>query len=143
MFTQQVASLFIQTDQMELLSAIFLFGEGALKASPQLLLLVYIIVSDAEREIPWIQKASIISSLITISKTAIELYVSESFNSAITPSAVLDHSDSLNDSMLKGKGLGRKLWIMAKLSPAFILSLAFKVGSIAIICALLKVYAVI
>merc|ERR1712210_18888 len=48
-----------------------------------------------------------------------------------------------NDSMLKGKSLGRKLWIMAKLSPAFILSLAFKVGSIAIICALLKVYAVI
>ena len=138
-----MASLFIQTDQMELLSAIFLFGEGALKASPQLLLLVYIIVSDAEREIPWIQKASIISSLITISKTAIELYVSESFNSAITPSAVLDHSDSLNDSMLKGKGLGRKLWIMAQLSLAFILSLAFKVGSIAIICALLKVYAVI
>merc|ERR1712210_242554 len=48
-----------------------------------------------------------------------------------------------NDSMLKGKTLGRKLWIMAKLSPAFILSLAFKVGSIAIICALLKVYAVV
>ena len=31
---------------------------------------------------------------------------------------------------------------MAKLSPAFILSLAFKVGSIAIICALLKGYAI-
>ena len=80
-FTQQVASLFIQTDQMELLSAVFLFGEGALEASPQLL--------------------------------------------------------------LKGKSLGRKLWIMVKLSPAFILSLAFKVGSIAVICALLKAYTVI
>ena len=128
---------------MELLSAVFLFGEGALEASPQLLLLVYIIVSDAEREIPWIQKASIISSVLSISKTAIELYVSESFERVTIPSAVLNHSGSLNDSMLKGKSLGRKLWIMAQLSPAFILSLAFKVGSIAVICALLKVYAVI
>ena len=49
----------------------------------------------------------------------------------------------MNDSILKGKSLGRKLKIMAKLSPAFILSLAFKVGSIAVICAFLKGYAVI
>ena len=142
-FTQQVASLFIQTDQMELLSATFLFGEGALEASPQLLLLLYIIVSDAEREIPWIQKASIISSLLTISKTAIELFVSESFNCGATPSSILNHKGTCDDSMLKGKTLGGKLLVMAQLSPAFILSLAFKVGSIAIICALLKGYAVI
>ena len=37
-----------------ILSTIFLFGEGALEASPQLLLLLYIIGSDAEREIHWI-----------------------------------------------------------------------------------------
>ena len=142
-FVQQVASLFIQTDQMELLSAVFLFGEGALEASPQLLLLLYIIGSDAEREIPWIQKASIVSSLLTISKTSIEMFVTESFGPDTSPSFVLDHSKTFNDSILKGKSLGRKLFIMVQLSPAFILSLAFKVGSIAIICALLKEYAVI
>ena len=43
---------------------------------------------------------------------------------------------------LKGKSLGRKLFIMVQLSPAFILSLAFKVSGIVIICALLKEYAV-
>jgi hypothetical protein len=142
-FTQQVASLFIQSDQMEFISVVFLFGEGALEASPQLLLLVYIIVSDAEREIPWIQKASVISSLISISKTAIELYVSESYSRGTYPTAIFRHRDSLDDSIMKDKSLCRKLWIMAKLSPAFIISLAFKVGSIAVICALLKVYAVI
>ena len=89
-----MASLFIQTDQMELLSAVFLFGEGSLEASPQLLLLLYIIVSDAEREIPWIQKASIISLLLTISKTAIELYVSESYGMGMTPSRILSHNAS-------------------------------------------------
>jgi hypothetical protein len=102
-FTQQVASLFIQSDQMEFISAVFLFGEGALEASPQLLLLLYIIVSDAEREIPGIQKALVISSLISISKTAIELYVSESYSRAI-----FRHRDSLDDSIMKDKSLCRK-----------------------------------
>ena len=142
-FAQQVASLFIQTDQMELFSTIFLFGDGALKASPQLLLIFYIIVSDAERQIPWIQKASIISSLLSISKTSIELFVSESYSRGLTSRNVLNHSHTCNDSLLKSKNLVGKLSIMAQLSPAFILSVAFKVGSIVVICALLKGYAVI
>ena len=74
-----------------LLSAIFLFGEGALEASPQLLLLI--ILSDAEREIHWIQKASIASSLLAISKTSIEVFVSESYYGVVyggrNPSDVL------------------------------------------------------
>ena len=53
------------------------------------------------------------------------------------------HVFTLNDSLMKGKKLVRKLTIMAQLSLAFILSLAFKVGSIAIICALLKYYSMI
>lgn len=143
-FAQQVASLFFpEDDQMELFSAIFLFSEGALEASPQLLFLFYIIVSDAERQIPWIQKASIISSLLSINKTSIELFVSESYGRGSTSRNILDHSPACNDSLMKGKSLGRKMLIMAQLAPAFILSLAFKVGSISVICVLLKGYAVI
>ena len=89
-----------------------------------------------------IQKASIASSIVTISKTAIELFVSESYFVGI-PEDILNHERTCNDSILKGKTLPRKLWIMAQLSPAFIISLVFKIGSIAIISALLKVYTVI
>ena len=142
-FVQQVTSLFMPDHaQMELLSSMLLFGEGALEASTQLLLLLYIIVSDSERDIPWIQRASITSSMLTISKTAIELFVSESYYGA-TPEDVLYHEYTCRDSILNGNLLLRKLWIMAQLSPAFILSLMFKVGSITVICAFLKVYAVI
>ena len=42
---QQVISLFVVSPQMEMMSAIFLFGEGALEASPQLVLQNYIILS--------------------------------------------------------------------------------------------------
>ena len=97
---------------------------------------------DSERDIQLIQKASIASSIVTISKTAIELFVSESYFVGI-PEDILNHERTCNDSILKGKTLPRKLWIMAQLSPAFIISLVFKVGSIAIISALLKVYTVI
>ena len=79
---------------------------------------------------------------MTISKTAIELFVSESYFVGI-PEDILNHERTCNDSILKGKTLPRKLWIMAQFSPAFILSLMFKGGSITVICAFLKVYAVI
>ena len=42
---QQVWSLFVVSAQMEMMSAIFLFGEGVLEASPQLVLQNYIILS--------------------------------------------------------------------------------------------------
>jgi len=141
---QQVASLFFPEDsQMTLFSSILLFSEGALEASPQLLILLYIIVSDAERQIPWVQKASIVSSLLTISKTSIGLFLSESYSRGSKSQDILNHSLTLNDSLLKEKNLVGKLSIMAQLSPAFILSLGFKVGSIAVICALLKAYALV
>ena len=77
-FTQQVAGLFTEGNtQMEVWSAIFLYAKGSLKASPQSLLLLYIIFSDAE------QKASLISSLLTISKTVIGLFINESYYDAI------------------------------------------------------------
>ena len=73
-----MARLFTEGNtQMEVWSAIFLYAEGSLKASPQSLLLLYIIFSDAE------QKASLISSLLTISKTVIGLFINESYYDAI------------------------------------------------------------
>ena len=50
---QQVWSLFVISPQMEMLSAIFLFGEGALEASPQLVLQNYIILSGKTPDFPW------------------------------------------------------------------------------------------
>ena len=79
---------------------------------------------------------------MTISKTAIELFVSESYFVGI-PEDILNHERTCKDSFLKGKTLPRKFWIMAQLSAAFIISLVFKAGSIAIISALLRVYTVI
>ena len=140
-FVQQIASLFIRSDQMTFLSAIFLFGEGSLEAAPQLLLLLYAILSGRQPKV--LQFVSIVSSIFAISKTSIELFLGESYDGRTTPEAVRNHTDSLNDSITKGKNLKETLLLWIKFSPAFLTSLIFKVGSIAIICVLLKKYAVI
>ena len=142
-FIQQMTHLFVLNAQMELMSAVFLFGEGSLEASPQLLLLLYIILSDSEREVATIQMLSIASSIITISKTSIELYLNESYASNSIAKDVWNHTDTYNDSMMKERSLLQKLKLMAQFSPAFLTSLVFKVGSIAIICAFLKDYSAI
>ena len=142
---QQVASLFIRTIKMEALSAVFLFGEGSLEASPQLLLLLYSILSDSERNFALIQMVSTISSILTISKTSIELFLSRSFPRVHLKVQDLTHDDSVDDSdsMLKDRSLLQKLKLMVEFSPAFLTSLIFKVGSISIICTFLKGYSVI
>ena len=68
---QQVAHLFLQNPQMEMLSAILLYGEGSLEASPQLILQNYILMSDSERGVTTIQLLAIISAYFTIAKTSI------------------------------------------------------------------------
>lgn len=147
LFLQQVTSIFDPSAQMEIFSSILLFAEGGLDASPQLMLLLYIIMADVEREIPWVQKASIISSLITISKTSIVLFCAESyFNSDVS---TLEYS--YNDSILKQHNIRgnclvqfmQKLWTMVKISPAFLTSLLYRVSALAIITALLKQYAIV
>lgn len=140
-FLQQIVSIFDQSEQMQFYSSACLFGEGGLEASPQLLLLLYIIMvdPDTEREIPWIQRASIVSSVITITKTSIELFCGQSY---MSPN-MSDKEWSYNDSLLKENNLLRKLWIMVKISPAFVTSLVYKVSSLAIITALLKQYALV
>ena len=140
-FAQQIASLFVRSDQMTFLSAVFLFGEGSLEAAPQLLLLLYAILSGRQPKV--LQWVSIVSSIFAISKTSIELFLGESYDGRTTPEAVRKHTDSLNDSITKGKNLKETLRLWFKFSPAFLTSLIFKVGSIAIICILLKKYVVI
>ena len=73
-FIQQILALFIVNEHMSVLTTLLLFGEGALGASPQLLMLVYILMSDAEREVAIIQKVTIASSVLTIAKTSVELF---------------------------------------------------------------------
>ena len=86
---------------MELWSAIFLFGEGSLEASPQLMLQIFIILSDSERKVAVIQVVSIVSSIITISKTAIEAFLSESYEFTIQfIENVLEHEKSNDDSFM-------------------------------------------
>ena len=129
---QQLASLFITGPQMTLFSAVFLFGEGSLEASPQLLLLVYVILSDSEREVAWIQIVSIVSSVVTISKTSIELFLNESYCSSIYPQEVFEHDNTNDDSMIEppeGRSVLEKLKLIAVFSPAFLSSLVFKVRS--------------
>ena len=137
---QQVASIFIRTDQMEYWSILFLFGEGSLEAPPQLLLMMYIIFSDSEREVAWVTWVSLVSSVFTISKTSINLYLGESFwgsgGDTFVPEEIFE-AESLKDSMFKGKSLFQKIKLMVQVSPAFLTSLVFKVGSISIISAFL------
>ena len=136
-FAQQILSIFLNTEQMEVYSAIFLFGEGCLEASPQLLTLLYIIIGDSEREVAWIQKASVVSSILTITKTSVELFAVESYSFG---EDFISHKFSNNDSLLKDHGLAGKMWTLLKLSPVFLLSLFYKVGMFAVITTLLKIY---
>merc|ERR1719431_1745853 len=66
------------TPQLELMSAVLLLGEGSLEAAPQLTLQLYIIMSNPNRTVNWIQYLAIISAFLSISKTSIELFLSES-----------------------------------------------------------------
>ena len=137
-FIQQIISIFILTDQMEVISAIFLFGEGSLEASPQVLLLMFIILGDHERDVTWVEYASIVSSIFTIAKTSIEMFASESYR-YVTKNKIIHHKGNCNDSLLHEKeSIWGKLWLMCQISPAFITSLVFRVCSLAIITTLLR-----
>ena len=144
-FGQQVTSIFSTSAHMEWLSTLFLFGEGSLEAPPQLLLMMYIIFSDSERKVATIQWVSVVSSVATISKTTIKLYLADSYSAPdgnIFSQEAFDR-DSPQDSMLRGRGLLQRIKMIVQFSPAFLTSLIFKVGSIAIISTFLKRYVMI
>ena len=127
--------------QMQWLGPIFTVGEESLESSPQLLLQLYIIASDSEKPFSMDELGCITFSLLMIFYGAIKIFVSESY---IFPDPdALHHRETLNDSLMKGKDLLMKHYIFFKISPAFISSFLFKVGSLTIICAYLKAYALI
>merc|ERR1711942_439244 len=66
------------TPQLELLSTVILLGEGTMEAAPQLVLQLYIIMSNPAMALTWIQYLAITSAFISIAKSAIELFASES-----------------------------------------------------------------
>ena len=145
MFGQQVTSIFSTSAHMEWLSTLFLFGEGSLEAPPQLILMMYIIFSDHERKVATIQWVSVVSSVATISKTAIKLYLGDQFNSKdgnVFDKEAFDR-DSPRDSMMRGRSLLQRIKMTVQFSPAFLTSLIFKIGSIAIISAFLQRYVII
>ena len=98
-----------------------MFGEGSLESAPQLILQIYIILTDKTRTPDTIQWLAIIGSYVSIAKTAIEMYASRS--------GKLDGEGTYVDSMLEEKSFLRKIWILIKISPAFLTSLLFKVFS--------------
>ena len=88
--------------------------EATFESSPQLILQIYIILIDPSRAISLTQKLAIVSAAVTIAKAAIEDFAS---------------GDNEEDSMLFEKSFCEKILINVKLSPAFLVSFAFKVKS--------------
>ena len=136
----QVAHLFIMSPQMEMLSAILLYGEGSLEASPQLILQNYILMSQGDsRPVSIFQILAICTAYFTIAKTSIELYASES-GRWWDISEFIGHKNTYHDSMMQSKTLCEKLSTMMKISPAFLTSLIYRVGCLSIISTMLQQY---
>ena len=141
-FFFHVTSLLVANSQLQLVAAtITVYSEGMFEAAPQLILQTYIILSDFDREIDVSQIVSILTSVITISKITIEMFLIETY---IPEENVQGHFVPTNDdSMLKDRSVLEKLKLMIQFSPAFLTSLVFKAGSISIISAFLKEYSAV
>ena len=85
---------------------------------------------------------AIVSAYFTIAKTSIEMFASESgwWRNA---SQFIKHEETLDDSMMKNKTLFAKLLCLVQLSPTFLTSLIFRVGSLSVVCTLLKGYSAV
>ena len=127
--------------QMQWLGPIFTVGEESLESSPQLLLSLYTFASDSERPFSTDELFCITFSLLSIFYGAVDIFVRQSY--VFPDPDALHHRETLNDSLLKGKTFLKKSYIVFKISPAFISSFMFKVGSLTVICAYLKAYALI
>ena len=133
---QHLASLFIRNEFMEYQSTLILMAEGSMEAAPQLTLQIYFILSDAERKPIPLHFLCLTSSFIIINKSSIELFLRESLSSReflkFSLKDMFKQEMTNQDSLLKGRSLLQKLWLMAQFSPAFLLQFAFNVWSISI-----------
>ena len=120
---------------MEYLNTMILLAEGGLEAGPQLIFQIYFILSDAEKKPTPLHLLCLTSSFIIINKSSIELFLSSSLSSTELEQGVSLEGMLKDDSILKGRSLLKKMWLMAQFSPAFLLQFAFNIWSISIFIA--------
>jgi len=130
------------TPQLELMSSVLLLGEGSLEAAPQLTLQLYIIMSNPAMTVTWIQYLAIISAFLSIAKTSVELYLSES-GYWTNIDDFRNHKQTYNDSLLTNKTFLSKALLLVKISPAFLASLFFKTGTMILSITLLRQYSLV
>ena len=130
------------TPQLELMSSVLLLGEGSLEAAPQLTLQLYIIMSNPAMAVTWTQYLAIISAFLSIAKTSIELFLSES-GEWLDIDDFMKHGHTFHDSLLTNKPFLSKVLLLVKISPAFLASLFFKTGTMVISITLLRQYSAV
>merc|ERR1719317_84711 len=130
------------TPQLELMSSVLLLGEGSLEAAPQLTLQLYIIMSNPTMAVTWTQYLAIISAFLSIAKTSIELFLSES-GEWLEIDDFMKHGHTFHDSLLTNKPFLSKVLLLVKISPAFLASLFFKTGTMVISITLLRQYSAV
>ena len=132
-FGISLTSLFLRNEFMEYWSTITLLAEGLFEAAPQLIIQIYSILLDAERRPTPLHLFCLTSSFIIVSKCSIELFLCESLSTrSVSVEGMFKHERSNQDSMLKGRSIFQKLWLMAQFSPAFLTTNAFYTCNIAL-----------
>ena len=135
-FALHIASLLVKNPVLNLWTTLLLYVEAVYEVASQVFLQNNIIISDIERDIAVIQFVSILTSIIVMSKTSIELLLSEIFAPEERREATLRRFN--DDSMLKEKSLLQRLKLLVQFTPAFFTSLIIKSASISIISAVLR-----
>ena len=96
--------------QMERLSGLLVFYETLFADGFQLILQIYIILSDSERRVDGRQVLSMLSSLVTVSKASIGLLLIQTNKSNPRSIEEFLNPENLNDdSLLDGKSIPQKL----------------------------------
>ena len=106
---------------MERLSGLLVFYETLFADGFQLILQIYIILSDSERRVDWRQVLSMLSSLVTVSKASIGLLLIQTNKSNPRSIEEFLNPENLNDdSLLDGKSIPQKLKLIAQFFPALL-----------------------
>ena len=99
-------------------------------------------MSNPDMTVTWIQYLAIISAFLSISKTSIELFLSESGH-WWNINHFMNHEKTYHDSLLTNKPFLSKILLLVKISPAFLASLFFKTGTMVISITLLRQYSAV